>query len=331
MTPTLHKIDKPGLYFDVPESVYHADPCPTLSLSHSVAVALLDQSPRHAWAMHPKLGGGTEHDGASALDIGSAIHAGLTGTHAALHVIDADDYRTKDAQQQRASAWAAGKTPLLRKQLAAVDAAVDAARHQIAAHEIASDWTPGSAGGRGEVTVAWIEKVGSFEFWCRARIDWLPNEGPVFYDLKTTTGTADPESWTRRLFDGGYDVQAAFYRRGLRAAEARAGGQKRTHARFVVLEQKPPHGLSVVALDPEAVAMADEKVERALAVWAACLQSGRWPGYPDRVCYAETPPWEATKHALRKERHRAAVELHGNALAGALHWQAPAAKRSDAA
>jgi hypothetical protein len=319
------KIDEPGLYLDMPEAAYHADPCPGPSLSHSVAVALLDQSPQHAFAMHPKLGGGTDHDRASALDIGAAIHASLTGTFAALHVIDAPDYRTRDAQTQRASAWEAGKTPLLRHQFAAVEAAVEAAIHQIAAHEIANDWTAGSSGGKGEVTVAWIERVGDFEFWCRARIDWLPNEGPVFYDLKTTAGTADPETWVRRLFDGGYDVQAAFYRRGLRAV-----GQKRTHARFVVLEQKPPHALSVVAMDPEATALADEKVERALRVWAACLQSGRWPGYPNRVCYAEAPPWEQTKNAMRKERHREAVELHGDALHGALHWQAPA-RAKDAA
>jgi len=309
------KIDKPGIYFDIPERDYHADPCPEPSLSNSVAVALVQQSPAHAHAMHPRLGGVNEYESASNLDIGSAIHAGITRTEAALHVINAENYKTKDAQTQRQQAWEAGKIPLLSHQFEGVKAAIDAGRRQVVVHEVAPDWRAG----HGEVTVAWQETIDGFTFWCRARVDWLPKDGEAVYDLKTTTGTADPDTWTRRLFDGGYDMQAAFYARGLRAV----GARKRPAFRFVVLEQKPPHALSVVALDPQAVHMADEKIEAALRLWAECLESGKWPGYPSRICYAEAPPWEATKHELRKERARFAREVDGGLTTKLLHWQAP--------
>ncbi|MCA0452192.1 MAG: PD-(D/E)XK nuclease-like domain-containing protein [Proteobacteria bacterium] len=317
-------IDKPGLYHDVPEATYHADPCPEPSLSHSVAVALLDQSPAHARAMHPRLGGESEWDPSSAADIGKAIHAGLTRTSAAIVVVDAKDWRTNDAKDQRAAAHAAGKVPLLKHQQEAVWDATLNARMQIQKHEIAPDWKAG----RGEVTVVWRETINGFSFWCRARIDWLPDgDAPAFYDVKTTTGSADPDMWSRRLFDGGYDVQAAFYRRGLRAV----GFKRMREARFVVLEQAAPHALSVVALDPQAVHMADEKVERAMELWAACLKRETWPGYPARICYAEAKPWEITKHAERQERARERRELKGDIAAELMHWQAPARTKGEAA
>ncbi len=310
------KIGKPGIYLDFPERDYHADPCPEPSLSHSVAVALTEQSPAHAYAMHPRLGGASEFESASAADIGRAIHAGLTRTEAALHVVDHTDWRTKDAKDQRALAWASGKVPLLRHQFEGVRSAIAAARAQIEAHEIAPDWKDGD----GEATIVWRETVDGFGFWCRARIDWLPNSGPSFYDVKTTPGSADPETWVRRLFGEGYDFQEAFYRRGLR----KIGFDRIRSGRFTVIEQAAPHALCVVALDPQGCAMADEKVEAALRLWAECLRTNTWPGYPSRICYAEAPPWEATKHEMRKERARERREIGGGLTAGLIHWQAPA-------
>lgn len=311
------KITKPGIYFDVPERDYHADPCPEPSLSNSVAVALVQQSPAHAHAMHPRLGGENEYESASVLDIGSAIHAGVTRTEAALHVINAENYKTKDAQQQRQQAWEAGKIPLLIGQFEGVKAAIDAARRQLVVHEAAPDWKAG----HGEVTIVWQETIGGFTFWCRARVDWLPAEGQAVYDLKTTAGSADPDAWSRRLFDGGYDMQRAFYARGLRAV----GARKRPDFRYVVLEQKRPHALSVGGLDPQAIHMADEKVEAAMELWAACLKADRWPGYSSRIWYAEAPPWEVTKHETRKERARFAREVDGGLLNKLVHWQRPLA------
>ena len=41
--------------------------------------------------------------------------------------------------------------------------------------------------------------------------------------------------------------------------------------------------------------MAGEKVNRALDIWARCLKSGKWPGYPREVFYADPVPWEMAR------------------------------------
>ena len=42
---------------DIPPREYHADPCPAPSLSRSIAKLLVERSPAHAYAAHPRLGG----------------------------------------------------------------------------------------------------------------------------------------------------------------------------------------------------------------------------------------------------------------------------------
>jgi hypothetical protein len=316
----------PGIYPDIPEAAYHADPAPEPSLSHSVAVELIERSPMHAWQKHPRLGGGSEFEADSKMDIGKAIHAGLTRTEAALAIVDADDWRTKAAKEQRAAAHAAGQVPLLRKQFEEARAAIDAARAQLRAHEVGPDWTEG----RGELTIVWKERVNDRPpIFCRARIDWAPAGGHApLYDLKTTTGDAAPQTWARRLYGDGYDVQAAFYARGARAVGLRP---ERSEFRFVVLEQKPPYALSVIGVPPDAIAAAEEKVALALDLWSICRNNGAWPGYPGLVCYADMPAWEFTKTEQLKDRARQARESGGHIAAHLLHWQRPPGFKPDAA
>ena len=46
----------PGLHYDVPEDVYHADRlCAVPTLSRAIAQRLLTRSPAHAWHAHPRL------------------------------------------------------------------------------------------------------------------------------------------------------------------------------------------------------------------------------------------------------------------------------------
>src|SRR5215831_5713580 len=44
----------PGVYA-MPAAQYHADPCPTPSLSASIIKLICLDSPAHAWTAHPKL------------------------------------------------------------------------------------------------------------------------------------------------------------------------------------------------------------------------------------------------------------------------------------
>lgn len=279
MTP----ISGPGIY-DIPEDVYHQDPIVEPSLSNSVAVTLLQQSPLHAFSIHPKLSPIYEApEPAEHLDNGSAAHELLLkGRKHKLVVIDADSYRTNASKQQRDEARARKAIPILAHRYDEAVEMVNAVRRQLASHEegraFFTDFLP-------EQTVIWREGP----TWCRAMVDALPvTDGRYVVDLKTTGGSAHPRDWIRgHLFAQGYDMQAAWYLRGLRAV-----GRKPAGFAFVVVENKPPYALSIVTLDPAAMALAERKVERALAIWRECMRTGVWPGYGQRMAWAEALPWD---------------------------------------
>ena len=272
-------ITEPGIYA-MPASAYHADPCPEPSLSASIAKLLCLSSPAHAHHAHPRLNAAAVEENGEHFDIGTAAHALLLEGAAAITVIDAKDYRTNAAKEARDIAYAAGRIPLLAARWADVQAMVGAAREQLVQHRDggAAMFTDGQP----EQTLIWRES----NVWCRARLDWL-RPGAID-DYKTTPhGSANPDSWTRSLFGMGFDIQAAFYLRGLKAIT----GFDATF-RFAVQEPQAPFALAVVALGPDALLLAEKKVLYALEHWRACLTAGEWPGYARRTCYASLPAWQ---------------------------------------
>lgn len=305
------KITTPAVY-DLPEDQYHADPAPEPSLSSSVAKLLIGQSPRHAWTAHPKLNPAYEDDRDTKFDLGNAAHDALLRGAGPFDVIAAPDWRTKMAKTARDQSLAAKRKPILQKDWTAVLGMVKAAREQIAAHTEAADaFTHGKA----EQTLIWREGT----VWCRAMLDWLPDTvGATLYDYKTT-GSANPDVWgARQLFDLGYDIQAAFYRRGYRAVLGVT-----PEFRFVVQENKPPFALSVVALSPGAMDMAERKVEAAIALWRRCMAEDRWPGYAGRIAYVEPPMWQETRWLEREDREQIARDRGEDLFKTAIAWQAP--------
>lgn len=304
-------INTPGVY-DIPAEEYHADPCPEPSLSNSIAKTLLGKSPRHAWLAHPRLNPDHEAKDNKKYDVGSAAHALLLEGQDAVEVIAADSFRTKDAKTARDAAYAAGKIPLLTEQAADVAAMQIAALAQLKSHEEAF---AAFATGKPERTLIWQEDGGT---WCRARLDWLDEGRGYIWDYKTTT-SAHPDDWQRRLFDLGYDMQEAWYRRGVKAL----GLCDDPQFRFIVQEVEAPYALSVIGLTPGTMMLGEMKVWRALETWRWCLANNRWPGYPSQTCYIEPPPWELGKIEEMKAREEIARDDGKTLVETMIDWQAP--------
>lgn len=303
------KLLEPGIH-QMTADTYHADPCPSPSLSSSLARTLLSSSPRHAWFAHPQLNPAMEREDKEMFDLGSAAHAFLLEGETGFVIVEAKDWRTKEAKEERDQARLAGKIPLLAHKWQDVQDMAAAARMQLGYHEAKP--IP-FRGGKPEQTIIWREG----DVWCRARLDWLHDDHSAIDDLKTTQASANPDVWTRALFGAGYDIQAAFYLRGLRAMSG--GGARGTEFRFIVVENYRPFALSVIALAPDALALADRKVSQAIALWAECLKRNRWPGYPLQTCYAELPPWQEAQwmeRELREEGIRDDGRPVGEQLAG---------------
>lgn len=269
---------------------YHADPCEHPSLTSTIARILTSSSPLHAWTAHPRLNPAFENVEAPHFDLGTAAHGLLLEGEANVEVCDFDSWRKKDAQDQRDAAYEAGKQPLLTHQWIELERMVQAAAKQL--EHIDADPVI-FASGHAEQTLIWDEDGVT----CRARLDWLHDDNRAIDDYKTSSRSANPERFSRSLFDMGYDVQAAFYLRGL---EKLTGFQ--ADWRWIVQETASPYALSVVAMTPAVLELANHKVDAAISKWRRCLATGRWPGYPTDVCYAELPGWAEAKWLEQEAR-----------------------------
>lgn len=274
------KITAPGFHDLVPAD-YHADPAPEPSLSSTLARRLIGQSPRHAWTASPRLNPGFEPEEKEAFDIGRVAHELILGKGDGYCVVNAPDWRRKDARETRDWARAVGKVPLLQAQF-------DAA--QIMAYECAgalADMRIDLASMRREVSAfAQIDGI-----WCRAMFDAWDEAANTFYDLKTCESAALP-AVIRSVANYGYDFQAAFYQDVVKAVTGRT-----PRCVFVFVEKQPPHEVAVVELEDDMGAESDwmeparEKCAFARRRWRDCLAADFWPGYPRRLATLGAPAW----------------------------------------
>lgn len=282
----------PGIH-NLTTEEYHGDPCPAPSLSSSIAKIMLEQSPRHAWHAHPRLNPQFEPKQSGKMDAGTVAHELLLGAGRGITVIDAPDWRTKDAKAQRDDARKAGKTPILSGDLRDAEKMVAAARVQIDAAGIADEFATAAE----EVALFWQDEGG---VWCRGLIDKLfrADRRAVVFDYKTTERSAAPQGLGALIASMGYDLQAGFYARGLGALFPELIG--RITFRWIVQEVDPPYGLSIVELDGAGQVMGAKKAAVAVALWRRCLVTGEWPLYPAGVVRADYPSWAETRWLTRE-------------------------------
>lgn len=283
----------PGIY-QMTADEYHADPCPSPSLSSSIAKILVTQSPLHAEISHPRLNPNHVSKETGRFDIGSAAHALLLeGDESIISVVEADDWRKKESQAKRDEARAVGRIPILAKDYRDLAKMVAVAHDFIAGSELAGIFENGQA----EQTIIWQEPG----IWCRARTDWLTPDSRIILDYKTC-GNAAPDAFQRQIGVMQYDLQAAFYKRGLEAV----GGPE--EAAFILLAQEieAPYSCSLHTLSSSFVAIANDKVRQAIEIWQECTASGEWPTYTNRICRAEPPNWMLNQFMEAMEQRESA-------------------------
>ncbi|MGE0289309.1 MAG: PD-(D/E)XK nuclease-like domain-containing protein [Bradyrhizobium sp.] len=279
MSETSRKIEEPGIHF-LDAKDYHADPCPSPSLSASIALPLLHRSPRHAWFGHPRLNlAGAGRSGRRDMDLGTAVHKLVLGRGPELYLIDADNYRSKAAQTERDKAYAAGHQPILTADLECAEAVATAARQYLDLE--LGCWREGEA----EAMLAWQER----DAWCRGMLDLLSTNRRTVLDLKTTNLSAEPSTACRTLFSMSYHFKAAFYERGLDVLDPENIGRRRFL--FLFIEADAPYECALIEPDEAAMTIARKQVTAAIALWQRCMETGQWPGYPAGVHTASLPPW----------------------------------------
>lgn len=270
---------KDGLYGKIPDFVYHQD---RGSLSSSGARLLLPPScpakfkERMDNPPKPK----------REYDFGHVAHRLILGEGADIVEIEAPDYRTKDAREQRDKAHADDKVPVLTSEL-------DKARRM--ADKVLRDPDAGPLFKRGHAEVSLYHVDPETGVRLRARPDWLTliDDRLWCVDFKTTN-TANLDEFERKAAGFGYHLQAAFYLDLLIALEIHA------EPAFVLVacEKDAPHIVSVREPDAEAVAEGRRRNRQAIRLYARCHERDEWPSYATGIVPMSLPPWAFTETTL---------------------------------
>lgn len=283
----INNINEAGFYPNMSEKTYHADPCPTPSLSHSLIEPLVNQSPLHAAYKHPKLYSQMTHhelktfgNPTAAMIKGSILHKMILGKGAEIAVLNHKDYRTKAAKDDYDKALSDGKLPIKEKEYKELLICVEVARSRIKNHPACKGFL---SQGQSEVVIAWKED----NIWCRSMIDFIPDDlnEPIF-DIKFTEQSASPHDWQKRLINI-YKTQDVFYNRGLK----KLGSPRDKPMRFIVVEMQEPFAVMVFESHPSLQYVAECNVEKAVEQWKLCIKNNEWPGYGDQVACVSPPAW----------------------------------------
>lgn len=255
-------------------------------LHQSIAHVLISRSPLHAWQRHKMLG--AEPDEATdAKDRGSILDGMLLGGGPAIAVIDAENFRTKAAQDERDAARAAGAIPVLARKHEELSAIAEALRSQLARKKL----YPFS--GESKRRIEWTDP--EFGVACAGELDHV--KGATILDLKMTRD-ASPDAIAIAMVRYGYDIQHAAYTQALATVEPALAG--RVKMLFVFAEYDPPYAVTVAEPSGTMRSLGHFKWARACRIWGECLASGIWPGYSDDVVQIEAKPWQLTE-AMEEE------------------------------
>jgi hypothetical protein len=309
------------LRLDCSPAEYLADPAPEPSLSSSIAKVLCEQSPAHARLAHPRLGG-KPSENTAATDHGSLIHRLLLGKGAEIATVDAADWRTKAARDEREAAREAGKVPVLALQAGYAGFAASAIKVNLANVGFAFE-------GESEVPLLWQEQAfmsplaqhadenpalyataaavtgmaphwePTPPIWARAMLDHVvPRDGRLLvYDVKTCE-SAHPDACLRSAVRYGYDIQAHAYTRAAELVWPDYAG--RVTFTFLFCETEPPYAVLPATFDGIMRERGRRRWQYAVETWSRCLHTDTWPGYATEPVTLWSPDWLLRQEEMQR-------------------------------
>jgi hypothetical protein len=275
---------------DLSPADYHKDPCEVPSLSQSIAHTLITKTPLHAWSEHPRLGNQKKKP-SKPMTTGQILHKMVLGKGAKLEVIEADNYRTKLAQEIRDRALQEHRLPILASEHADLLAALERIQANIRAYGI-------DLSGSSEVQIKWSEPGLNGPVQCRGMLDHVIFERGTIYDVKKIR-SAHPAAVGRSIINYSYQIQWAAYTSALGALLTEFQGA--VDFVFVFIEVEPP--FAVYAARPNGMLreLGAMQWRRAVETWEQCLATDTWPGYANKIGVIEAPPWAITDEMLSGE------------------------------
>lgn len=254
----------------------------TPRLSPSLALDVL-ACPLKAWTRH-RLLGGLDTEKTPAMLEGSLLEVLICDAgHEKVAVIDAPDFRTKDAQTQKAAALDAGQVPVIREKYEAAKATADIIREKIYAR------APRFINAANQVRLEWT----SSDCDCSGVLDrlFVDTDSFIIYDLKKTE-CADPAKLERKITQYGYHVQHASYLEAVNSMYPQLAG--RGAFEFIFYETEPPYCVTVARLDGALEKIGEFHWGEAKRIWRGCIEQNEWREYTrgDEVAILEATSWD---------------------------------------
>jgi hypothetical protein len=280
---------------------YHSQICDGPSISSSGLRTIWAQSPAHFYEASPLNPNRAEPEEKQHFSIGRAAHflllEGREGFDQQFAVRPAQwaDWRTADARKWRADALKAGLTVITEDDLANVAGmARSLGRHPLVQAGILD----------GEVERSLVFRHEETGVWLKSRPDCIPSSCRDGSDLKTTVSVST-QSLQRTIEDYDYPMQGALVSM---AFEAVLGTVLEAFT-LVFVEKTAPWCVRIVTLTPEDMVRGRMQVDAATRIFAACCETGEWPGPGDNQQDAEYLAMREFKRRAVDERLEALKAL----------------------
>ena len=111
---------------------------------------------------------------------------------------------------------------------------------------------------------------------CKVRPDLYTSDGTII-DLKSTQDASEA-GFRKSVRNFKYDFQTAWYMEAMRAL-----GLPARQFIFVCVEKSPPYLTATYTLTASEIDRQKPRMQKACEIWATCMETGVWPGYPEEV------------------------------------------------
>lgn len=156
--------------------------------------------------------------------------------------------------------------------------------------------------GSREITIRYFQPTSAGDVLCKARIDWLINDGGAAHtiiDVKTTKDTPSDSNMSKTIFNYGYHRQAAMQLRAIGL-----GPHQSKLDRYIWLFQQnvPPYDTAFKLMSDDMRHDAMSDVDAYTLRYKIASDSGRWPGVSSELEEIDLPSWASDDTIIRDPR-----------------------------
>lgn len=298
------KISRPGIYADVPMSVYHGDCCTGPSISSTGLRRMLPPlgSPEDFYDSCPYNPDRAESEDTKSLLLGRMAHFLIFGDQEFKKAFVKQPELTPQGDKWQnnrtyCKAWRAkqivnGLAIFTQDMLDQVECIAKAlSKHPLVRAGILN----------GEIERSWFWQDKETGVWLKARPDATPNDSMDFADLKLTSSVYE-DDLRRTIRTYGYFQQGAMMAMACKELLA-----KDMHSfTLVFVKSTRPHSVHTITLEPADIALGIRSNRLALRKFVHGMKTGEWPG-PNGVCndarYLAMKDWDrkAIDEMLKQE------------------------------